>query len=190
MKNTSNQKRKKKWPVVSHLQAVQRHYEECREEGTSHRAAEMFAFGSGPSLQTDTRWISGQDAGRQFAGDNRAEAMGSYYRNVAKSQGVNVDGAVYKSQLASYPGDPKAWVRSRADCRAVAAERGMTLEGSVNYKPPEQDTPNPLDEPYQVSEKIVDHEYEVLCDHEPDAAAMPAEEVKSEIREKLSPSDG
>jgi hypothetical protein len=35
----------------------------------------------------------------------------------------------------------------------------------------------------------VDHEYEVLCDMEPDAAAMPAEEVKSEIREKLSPSD-
>ena len=149
----------------------------------------MFAFGRGPSLQTDTRWIAGQDAGRQFAGDTRTEAMGDYYRKVAASEGVSVDGAVYKSQLASYPGDPKAWVRSRADCRAVAAERGMTLEGSVNYKPPEHDAPNPLDEPYQVSEKIVDHEYEVLCDMEPDAAAMPAEEVKSEIREKLSPGD-
>ena len=154
---------KKKWPVVSQVRAIQQHYEECRNVGTSHRAAEMFAFGSGPSLQTDTRWISGQDNGR--------------------------NGAVYKHQLARYPGDPKAWVRSRADCRAIAAERGMTLEGSVNYKPPEHDVPNPLDEPYKVSDKIIDHEYEVLCDHEPDAAHMPAEEVKAEIREKLSPSD-
>ena len=83
----------------------------------------MFAFGRGPSLQTDTRWIAGQDAGRQFAGDTRTEAMGDYYRKVAASEGVSVDGAVYKSQLASYPGEPKAWVRSRADCRYLAAER-------------------------------------------------------------------
>jgi len=153
----------RKWPTVSNQQEIQSHYEECREAGTSHRAAEMFAFQQGPSLQTDTRWMSGQDNGH--------------------------NGAVYKHQLARFPGDPQAWVRSRADCRAVAAKRGLTLEGSVNYKPPEHDAPSPLDEPYHVADSIVDREYEVLCDFEPDAANMPAAEVKEEIRKKLSPSD-
>ena len=153
----------KQWPSVSDRPDVQKHYEACRDAGTSHRAAEMFATRQCPSLQTDTRWIAGTDNGR--------------------------NGSVYKHQLARFPGDPKAWVTSRADCRRVAAERGMTLEGSVTYTPPELDIPNPLDEPYRVSDKIVDHEYEVLCDTEPDAAHMPAEDLKDDIRKKLSPSE-
>jgi hypothetical protein len=71
----------------------------------------------------------------------------------------------------------------------VAAEKGLTLEGSVSYTPPEQDTPSPLDEPYRVADNIVDREYEILCDYEPDAAAAPQEEVKADIRKQLSPSE-
>jgi hypothetical protein len=173
---------------LSNQPEIQAHYEECREAGSSHRLAEMLALRQSPSLQTDTRWLSGHVNGSQFVGHER---IGDHYRKVAESYGVSTEGAVYKSQLARFAGDPKAWVRSRGDCIKIAAERGMTLEGGVNYKPPDSanDVANPMDEPYRVSDDIVNHEYEVLCDFEPDAAAAPTSEVKEEIRKKLSPGD-
>lgn len=179
-----------KYPVVSEDRAVQARYVACRQAGSSHRVAEMLAFRQGPSLQTDTRWLSGHVNGSQFDTPG-GEIIGGHYREVARRAGVSTEGAVYKAQLAAYPGDPRAWVRSKADVVKVAKERGMTLEGSVHYKPPSgmDDTPGPGETPYRVADSIVDHEYEVLCDHEPDAAHMPAAEVKETIRKKLSPSD-
>lgn len=175
------------YPVISENYAVQRHYEECRKAGSSHRLSEMLALRQGPSLQTDTRWLTGHCNGSQFADDPRTQQMGEYYRSVARARGVSTEGAIYKSQLARFPGDPEAWVRSKADCVKVAAKRGMTLEGGIKYKPPASVNDVPDEQPYRVADDIVDKQYEVLCDHEPDAAAMPADDVKQGIREKLSP---
>lgn len=175
-----------KYPIVSQIPEIQQHYVRCRRSGTSHQLAEMLALGRAPSLQTDTRWLAGHCNGNQFAGTERSEAVGRHYQRVARQAGVSTEGAVYKSQLARFPGDPQAWVRSKSDCIAIAAQRGMTLEGSVNYRPAvEREAPDPG--PYRVADEIVDREYEILCDQQPDAAHADKQQVKDQIREKLSP---
>ena len=175
-----------KYPTISEDPAVQRRYVACRQAGSSHRLSEMLALRRGPALNTDTRWLAGHVNGSQFAGSPREEAIGGYYQQVARAHGLSTAGKVYKTQLARFPGDPQAWVSSRADCIKVAAERGMTLEGSVNYKPPADDTPD-SETPYRVADDLVDDAYEDLCAAEPDAAHLPAGEVKESIRQKLSP---
>jgi hypothetical protein len=138
--------------VISDSEVVQEHYVDCRRNGTSHSLAEMFAFRRGPALDTDTMWISERTARRD--GNLGDETL----LREAKAAGVNVRRAEYKSGLARYPGDPEAWVESKADCIRVAAKRGLTLEGGVNYTPPEIDEPAPLRKPYRVADDILSRE--------------------------------
>lgn len=120
---------------VSNDPAVQAEYNLMRMKGVSHNLAEMLALGTPPANQDDTRFMSGHVNHNQFdyvagrlAGENALRE--------AKEAGVSVEGARYCGGLASYPGDPTAWIRSRADVRRVAAEKGMTIEGTgVNYTP-------------------------------------------------------
>jgi putative FmdB family regulatory protein len=70
------------------------------------------------------------DFGRQF----KSEAMREFHLAQAKKHGVNVTGKVYDPQLASFPGDPKAWVGSDTDVRQVAEHRNLGIKGKVNVK--------------------------------------------------------
>lgn len=143
---------------------VQSDYEEMRRGGMAHKLAEMLALQEPPSLKTDTRWMRGQVNFNQFAND---PWTGTQYRRVAEQAGVNIEGAVYKHQLARFPGDPKAWVRSRSDVLKIARERNLNLEGSVTHKAVDDGTPNPLDQPYRVADDIVDAKVAEYCERNP-----------------------
>lgn len=120
-----------KFPVVSDDPAIQAHYEYCRSQGTSHLLAEMFAYAQPPRSDSDTDFMRGTENGRQF--QDRPEA-GNEYRRVAESHGQNTKGKRYLSSLAEFPGDPRAWVDSKADVQKVCEERGWGCTGKVNVK--------------------------------------------------------
>jgi hypothetical protein len=103
----------------------------------------------------------------------------------AKAAGVNPRGKVYKGGLADFPGDPRAWVESRGDCIRLAEERGITLEGGINYKPPETVAPTDWsDKPYRVADDIIEDRWEDAVEADPGLLSKP--NAKEELAEKLS----
>jgi hypothetical protein len=120
-----------KYPTISNDPAIQAHYERSRAAGSSHKFAEMVALAQPPGISgTDSVFLEGHCNGNQFA--NTPE-VGEYYRSVAEAAGVSTEGKVYKSGLANYPGDPKAWVSGRGDVLRVVRERNWSCEGAVRH---------------------------------------------------------
>ena len=158
-------------------------YREMIKNGTAPKLAEMLALQQAPSLQTDTRWMTGEYNGRQFVDTPQ---MGENYHSMAKQAGVITDGAVYKHGLARFPGDPNAWVRSRADVLKICKERNLDCEGSVNHKSVDDGSPDPFDLPYEVSQDIVDdHILSAIEDnHDIQVDDIPA--MREDLTKKLS----
>lgn len=125
-----------RWPVVSTNVAVQAAYEEMRRKGESHRVAEMLATRETPSLNTDATFLQGYCNGNQF---EKSQYLGDYYRRVAEKLGQNVNGKVYLSSIARFPGDPMAWVNSKADVVAQCERAGFGCDGAVKVKPREEE---------------------------------------------------
>lgn len=91
----------------------------------------MFASGRAPTCVSDTTRFPGHlMGGRQFATD----AVRDAYMAEARKAGVNVDGKVYFSSLAAYPGDPRAWCDSQAEQKKLLEERGWSASGDLNVK--------------------------------------------------------
>jgi hypothetical protein len=137
---------------VSDDPAIQAYYEKCRKKGTSHTLALMFAEAQPPQSQTDREFMRGTENGRQFQG--RPE-VGNEYRRVAEGLGGQTKGKKYLSSLAAFPGDPRAWVDSRADVAKVCEERGWGCTGAVNVKHRTDEAPPA---PVPVGEDIVQAE--------------------------------
>jgi hypothetical protein len=162
------------WPIVSDNPCIQAHYEACREEGTSHNLAEMFAFREVPRGNTDKTFLTGHCNGSQFEGQDYA---GDYYASVARAGGVNPKGKVYLSGLADFPGDPKAWVSGRGDVERVAKERGYSVEGSVTVKPRERTGAPHI----EVAEDIVDAEVNRIAASVPDSHMVDTVDLKEQV---------
>lgn len=111
---------------------MHRHYWECRARGTGPRLAEMFACAQPPQSKTDVEFLRGSD--QQFSQGPLAEQMGNFYKSVAESQGQCTKGKVYKSGLAIYPGDPRAWVSDRHEVQSLVEERNWASRGDVEHK--------------------------------------------------------
>lgn len=167
------------WPIVSDHPDVQAHYERCREEGTSHTLAEMFALAQPPQSRTDREFLRGHCNGSQFAGN---PAMGDYYKAVAEAEGQDTKGKVYLSGLADYPGDPRAWVDGRGDVQKVCEERGWGCAGAVNLKVR-------VEEPVSVAidEALVQQEVEHILTQVPDPQHVDTEDLAEQVREKRKP---
>jgi hypothetical protein len=167
--------------LISDDPSVQAEYESALARGVSHKLAEMFALRTGPSLSTDTRWLTGHHSHRQFDSPT-AQGLGSVALAEARRQGVSVEGAVYKPGLASYPGDPTAWVRDRGDVKRIAALKNLEIEGpGVTHHAVDDGTPDPLTLPYRVADDIVDREIGRIEDVHPNAT-----KDDPELREKVS----
>ncbi len=169
--------------VISNIPDVQDTYVESRRNGTAHPMAEMFALQSAPALKTATRWIGGHE---RTIKDEMPKIVRDRMLASAKAAGVSSDGSVYKSQLASFPGDPKAWVSSAEDCKRVAEEKGLQLEGGIEYTPPgfhEEPVSDVRDE-YNVAPDLVDTHFENLCAENPDEKRRPG--AKAELAKKLA----
>lgn len=154
-------------------------------EGDARRFAEIVASRQGPGLFTDTRRFAGVAAGDPF------KDIHPQYRQVymakAKAAGVNPDGKKYIGQLASEPGDPRAWVDSSTDIRQRCEEKGWGCDGIVNVSAPEIQVDD-LSGPYKVSDKIVEERFAEAIAENPEIAPTPREqtELKEQLRERLS----
>lgn len=123
------------YPHVSENPEVQCAYENMRQKGQSHRFAEMCAFRQPFGLSgTDQVLHEGHCNGSQFAGQDRCADQ---YKRQAEAAGVSTTGAIYMASLARYPGDPRAWIRSRAEIKAQAESRNLHCEGLVDHEPRE-----------------------------------------------------
>lgn len=170
------------WPKVSNDPAVQSFYEECRESGTSHSLAEMFATRSGPSLNTDNTFLHSHCNGSQFSG--RPE-MGDYLAGVARAGGQDPSGKVYMSGLARYPGDPEAWVSGKGDVQRVCEKRGWACEGAVTVKSPKYNQVEPS-KPF-LADDIAQQMADERIRDDPSLASMPRDQVVEEVKERHGP---
>ncbi len=103
-------------------------YNEAIASGASPRLAEMLALQAAPRVKSDTTFFAGQDTG---AGSIKHPITRKLYMEEAKKAGVDVTGAVYRSEIAAYPGDPRAWVRSRGEITGLIEERGWQMDGDL-----------------------------------------------------------
>ncbi len=122
--------------IVSRVPSEQARYESMIADGVSDSLAEVLATRRFPALRTDTAFMAGQ--WRQF---EDTPEIGNEYRRRAELEGVSTNGKVYLRGLAAFPGDPRAWVDSRADVLKVAAERGWNVSGAVEYEAPAREKP-------------------------------------------------
>lgn len=117
------------WPVISENLAVQVRYERMRDAGQTHKFAEMCALQKPFGLQgTDSSFfdsaLAGQEDGDRFI---------RQYRQQAEAAGIDTAGAVYLGGLARYPGDPRAWVRSRGEIKRLCEEQNLECHGAVRH---------------------------------------------------------
>jgi len=165
--------------IVSPSKEVQDHYDLCIRQGTSPTLALMFAEGRGPSIKTDATFLQGQ--WNQF---EKTAWLGDRYKKVADEAGVDITGKLYLSQLAAYPGDPRAWVSGRGDVQRVCEERGWGCSGDVSVKAQE-----PISEPASIgiADDIVDRKVgEILATVEA-PEQVDVQDLREQVKDKISP---
>ncbi|MAH50426.1 hypothetical protein CMI37_31685 [Candidatus Pacearchaeota archaeon] len=94
------------------------------------RFNDMVESGQAFGCVTDSTFMAGVGTlDKQFEGD---EVALDRIVETAKQKGYTpMPGDFYQPGLADYEGDPKAFVKSRADVRERCIERGVPCEGSV-----------------------------------------------------------
>lgn len=162
-------------PKVSDNPRLQARYTQLRLNGESHNMAEVLALRAFPGFSTNDDFMRGRMNGEQFAHN---PAMGNYYRGVAESQGVSVKGKQYMSGLASYPGDPTAWVSDKSDVLRVAKAKGLTLDGLVNYTAPQCEPSGSV----EVARDILDREVNLELERSPGSRI---EDVEDRVLDRL-----
>ena len=167
--------------IISDDPKVQAHYERCIREGTSPALAEMFALASPPGSQTDREFLRATENGRQFA---KTPWIGDAYAAKAKKAGVNTTGKVYKSSLARFPGDPRAWVGGRGDVQKVCEQEGWGCDGAVKVKMQE---PEPAGE-VAIADDIVERRVAQEIPKGERVGAKERRTIKEKMRNKLKPS--
>lgn len=112
------------------------HFITCRLNGCSPKLAAALATRSFPGVKTDAVFNEGK-----FSGQSTGEcsAHGVWLREQARLAGVSTNGKWYCSGLASFPGDPTAWVDSRGDVLRIAEAKNMTTHGYVDHQAYETD---------------------------------------------------
>jgi len=167
--------------TISENPIVQAHYERCLSEGTSESLARMFAFGQAPNAFSDTAFFNNRDDG--FGKDNFARQNAL---TEAKTAGVSVSGATYMPGLATYPGDPRAWVRSKGEIAKRCNEMGLHAEGP-GFRVDGQMYARPKPEAVPVAPDIVADAVERRLLSEP---GMPTKDIVEETREMITPKYG
>lgn len=156
-----------------------------RLAGTSHKMAKMLVTGRTPFIMTDDVFLAGLT--RQFEGPI-GSMMGDYYHQVAAQHGVDVTGAVYFPGLASFPGDPQAWIRSRGDVARVAEEKNLTIRGGMLDRQARRDEAPPPD--IDVADDLVENRVREMVEANPDLAQTHTDkgELYHHAKQSLLPS--
>lgn len=151
------------FPVVSRDKQKQADYLNMRFSGESHNMAEMLATRTFPGVKTDAVFNEGK-----FSGQSTGECTphGIWLREQARLAGVSTNGKWYCSGLASFPGDPTAWVDSRGDVLRIAEAKNMTTHGYVDYEGHETDPGDDID----IADDIIEDEVRDILAANPFAA--------------------
>lgn len=168
-------------PVISTNPAIQAHYARCRSEGTSHSLAEMFARAKPPRAEDDTTWLTSMNALQKDLFEKAPQFMRDHYQKEAAAQG-NISGAVYMPNLATYPGDPKAWVHGQGDVKRRVEELGWNATGAINVKA--RDDQAPPDD-VGIADDIVEEAVMCELDAHPELQVTP--ELIQATRDKIKP---
>lgn len=139
-------------------------YITMRVRGESRNIAEILATRRYPGLKTDAIFNESK-----FSGQSTGEcaARGTWLRQQAEAAGVSTTGKWYCSGLASYPGDPTAWVDSRGDVLRIAREKNMTVHGYVEHQGHETDPGGDI----PIADDIIDNEVADILEENPGARA-------------------
>jgi hypothetical protein len=170
-----------RWPEISVNPRVQEFYEERRREGLSHSLAEMFAFQEPPLPKDDTVWLRGMNDLQKDMFEKIPDPLRKAWTSEAASQG-NITGAVYLPQLATYPGDPRAFVRTQGEVKQRVEELGYGSQGFANIKA-RNDLPPPPD--IDVADDIVEEKVLDMLEANPELKVTP--ELMHEAREAIKP---
>jgi hypothetical protein len=149
-----------RWPVVSDDLDVQAHYEHCRDEGTTHSLAEMFALQSPPMSDSDREFLEGRGGCyAQFANDHsQDDRYGRMVAAKAKAAGVSIQGKIFQSGLARFSGDPEAWVSGKSDVKALCEKRGWGCKGAVKVEMADVEGPPAIDIAADIVDRVVGQE--------------------------------
>lgn len=155
------------------------------ERRSRQRFNDMVESGKAPRVKSDDTFFRGftGTGGAQFSDEVRP-----FYLEEAKKAGVSVSGKQYFSELAAYPGDPRAWVSSRGEMKQLLEERGWSADGDIKVK---GEAPEPAG-PVRLADDIAeDMALDALEDRFPDRESFTREEVaeaKAEAVEAHAPS--
>jgi hypothetical protein len=159
---------------VSKDWGVRERYLDMRLAGESRNMAEMLATRTFPGVKTDAVFNEGK-----FSGDSGlVGAEQTWLRARAEAAGVSTAGKWYCRGLASYPGDPNAWVGDRGDVLRVAREKNMTVHGYVEHRGREADPGDDL----TIADDIIDSEVEDVLDSNPGADAEAVRDQVYQLR--------
>lgn len=161
-------------PVITNDPTRQSRYAEMRRKGMDHRAAEMLALQQPPGSKTDREQFAGVGTLDKQLGDDA-----DYICGEAKRRGYRPSpNDMYMENLADFPGDPKAFVKSRGDIAKRCEERGVPCQGLVNYTPPER-APKPQD-----NNELVDETVGIMAATDKKFAKVGLKEQRQEARRK------
>jgi hypothetical protein len=162
------------FPVVSCDLDTQLRYQQMRLDGQSHKMAEMLATRSFPGVKTDAIFNEGK-----FSSDSGlVGAEQTWLRAQAERAGVSTNGKWYCRGLASFPGDPTAWVGDRGDVLRIAREKNMTVHGYVEHKGHEVDPGDDI----EVAPDLIENEVQDILESHPGANADDVRERVHELR--------
>jgi len=123
------------FPVISQDIVAQARYENMRLAGESHKMAEVLACRSFPGVKSDAIF----NEGKFSSSSGKVGIEQEWLSKQAEDVGVSTTGKWYCRGLASFPGDPTAWVDSRGDVLRIAKEKNMTVHGYVEHQGYETD---------------------------------------------------
>jgi hypothetical protein len=141
-----------------------------RLSGESHNIAEVLATRRFSGLRTDAIFNEGK-----FSSDKgKVGPHEVWLREQADAAGVSTNGKWYCSGLASFPGDPTAWVGDRSDVLRIAREKNFTVEGYVEHKGHQADPGDDV----KIADELVEAEVRDILDSCPDAKP---DDVREEV---------
>ena len=158
------------FPFVSAEPETQAKYEAMRLAGESHNCAEMFATRRFPGVKTDSVFNEGKFSGTA----ERCDPEEVWLRDQAESQGVSTNGKWYCRGLASFPGDPTAWIDGRGDVLRIAKEKNMAVHGYVEQGNIDMDPGNDV----EIADDIIEDEVQDILDSNPGVCV---EQVRDEV---------
>lgn len=174
------------YQIVSSNPVTQGFYEHCRDEGNSHRMAEMLAFQQAPRCNTDREFFEGVGTlAKQFEGDEKV--LDQITRNSMKHGHKPNANDMYVSALAKFPGDPKAFVPAsggRGHVQEVCEQRGWACSGSVNVKSREAES---APKKVALGEDIVRSKIRQMVRNNPDNARKSYRELRESVIDKHGP---